>query len=145
MTSYLTALRRVVGDRLLMLPAVAAVIHDGAGNLLLQEKASGEGWSLPAGAVELGETPADAVVREVIEETGLLITPECILGVFGGKEFRHTYPNGDKVEYVITLFKCRIDEDRGNWTDTETRSLRFFSRADMPPLALPYPVAALFS
>ena len=86
MTSYVIALRDVIGDRLLMLPAVAAVIHDGAGNLLLQEKASGEGWSLPAGAMELGETPVDAIVREVIEETGLLVRPDGILGVFGGKD-----------------------------------------------------------
>jgi 8-oxo-dGTP pyrophosphatase MutT (NUDIX family) len=34
--------------------------------LLLQEKASGERWSLPAGAIEPGETPEQAIVREVL-------------------------------------------------------------------------------
>ena len=145
MPSYVMELRALFGKRLLLVPSVAAVIHDRAGNLLLQEKASGEGWSLPAGAIEPGETPQEAIVREVMEETGLAVTPTEILGVFGGKDFRYTYPNGDPVEYVVTLFKCRVLQDRGEWTDTETRSLGYFTRDDMPPLALPYPVSALFS
>lgn len=145
MTSYPMELRGLIGNRLLLLPSVAAAIHDHAGNLLLQEKASGEGWSLPAGAIEPGETPQEAIIREVMEETGLVVTPTAILGVFGGREFRYTYPNGDRVEYVVTLFGCRVLEDQGSWTDNETRSLGYFARDDMPPLALPYPLSALFS
>ncbi|TBF40447.1 NUDIX domain-containing protein [Rhizobium leguminosarum] len=144
MTPYLMELRRLIGNRLLQLPSVAAVIHDHAGDLLLQEKASGEGWSLPAGAIEPGETPQEAIIREVMEETGLAVVPTTVLGVFGGRDFRYTYPNGDQVEYVVTLFKCRVAADRGAWTDTETRALRYFAPDDMPALALPYPVSALF-
>lgn len=145
MKSYLTELRGLLGNRLLLLPSVAAIIHDRAGKLLLQEKASGEGWSLPAGAIEPGETPQEAVIREVMEETGLAGTPAAILGVFGGSAFRYIYPNGDHVEYVVTLFGCRVVQDHGAWTDNETKSLRYFARDEMPPLALPYPVSALFS
>lgn len=57
MTSYIKELRGLIGNRLLILPSIAAAIHDRSGNLLLQEKASGEGWSLPAGAIELGGNP----------------------------------------------------------------------------------------
>lgn len=135
-------LRGLIGNRLLLLPGVAAVIHDRAGRLLLQEKASGEGWSLPAGAIEPGETPQQAVVRE---ETGLTVAPTNILGVFGGRDFRYTYPNGHQVEYVVSLFGCRIIEDSGSWSDSETKALGYFTRDDMPPLALPYPMSALFS
>jgi 8-oxo-dGTP pyrophosphatase MutT (NUDIX family) len=145
MSSYIAELRGLIGTRLLMLPAVAAVIHDRERKLLLQEKASGEGWSLPAGAVEPGETPDDAVVREVMEETGLMVRPAEILGVFGGRTFRYTYPNGDHVEYVVTLFRCQVQEHRGAWSDSETRSLRYFARDEMPSLALPYPKALLFA
>lgn len=144
MTSYLMGLRDLIGSRLLLLPSVAAVIHDSAGNLLLQEKASGEGWSLPAGAIEPGETPQEAIIREVVEETGLVVSSTSILGVFGGHEFRYTYPNGHQVEYVVTLFKCHVPSGGGAWTDMETKSLRYFARKDMPPIALPYPLSALF-
>lgn len=145
MISYIKELRGLIGNRLLLLPSIAAVIHDTSGNLLLQEKASGEGWSLPAGAIEPGETPEEAVIREVMEETGLAVTPTGILGVFGGRDFRYTYPNGDQVEYTVTLFKCQVLEDHGAWTDSETRSLEYFARDVMPPLALPYPLSTLFS
>ena len=144
MAFYLTDLRKLIGNRLILLPAVAAVIRDEAGRLLLQEKSSGEAWSLPAGAIEPGETPQEAITREVMEETGLVVTSTSILGVFGGHEFRYVYPNGDQVEYVVTLFKCRVGGGNGVWTDSETKSIRYFTPDDMPPLALPYPTSMLF-
>lgn len=145
MTSYIMTLRKHVGHELLLCPSVAAIIHDADGRLLLQDKSSGEGWSLPAGAIEPGETPAEAVIREVLEETGLPVIPTEILGVFGGRDFRHVYPNGDRVEYVVTLYQCAVAGVGGGWTDPETASLRYFTEEDMPPLALPYPMALLFA
>lgn len=145
MKSYIQALREKVGPGLLLCPSVAAVIVDSDGRVLLQEKASGEGWSLPAGAIEPGETPVDAVIREVMEETGYPVSVERILGVFGGEAFRYTYPNGDHVEYVVTLYRCRIVGSQQPITDGETKSLRYFSPADMPDLGLPYPKALLFA
>jgi 8-oxo-dGTP pyrophosphatase MutT (NUDIX family) len=142
--SYMAGLRRKIGNDLVIAPGVAAIIHDSAGRLLLQEKASGEGWSLPAGAIELGETPQTAVIREVLEETGWDVVVDGIIGVFGGNKFRYTYPSGDQVEYVIVMFKCSIVGGDGRPTDAETRSLRYFARNEMPSLALPYPEDALF-
>ncbi|HEV7306915.1 NUDIX domain-containing protein [Ensifer sp.] len=144
MKSYIQNLREKIGSDLLLCPSVAAVIHNAEAQLLLQEKASGEGWSLPAGAIELGETPAEAIIREVMEETGFPVSIDNILGVFGGKDFRYTYPNGDRVEYVVTLFRCRITGAQKPILDGETKSLRYVSAADMPPLALPYPASLLF-
>ncbi len=145
MASYITALRRKIGAELLLVPSVAAVIHDDDGRLLLQEKASGEAWSLPAGAIEPGETPEEAIIREVAEETGLKVSVHKIIDVFGGKAFRYVYPNGDRVEYVVTLFACHIERHLTAPTDSETRSIRYFSNEEMPALALPYPKEMLFS
>lgn len=142
--SYLGWLRTRVGDELILSPSVGAVIHDDAGRLLLQEKSSGEAWSLPAGGIELGESPQDAIAREVMEETGYAIRIHAILGVFGGRAFRYTYPSGDRVEYVVTLFQCRITGGSGVPSDAETKSTRYFTRHDMPELALPYPLDDLF-
>ncbi len=144
MSPYYQTLRRALGTSLLLIPGVAAVIHDEEGRLLLQHKRDGS-WSLPAGAIEPGESPKEAVRREVAEGTGYVICAERILGVFGGKEFRFTCPNGDKVEYVVVLFSCRT-EGQGSVTDTEeTAGLTHFSRAEMPALALPYPLDLLFT
>jgi len=143
MSSYLFKLRSKVGHELLLVPAVAVVIRNEEGKLLLQEKADGS-WSLPAGAIEPGESPEQAVCREVLEETGLVVEPTEIRGVFGGMDFRYTYPNGDAVEYTVVLFRCRIIGKSFAPLDVETKSLCYFSFEQMPALALPYPVEALF-
>lgn len=127
-----------------MISGVAAVILNEKNELLLQEK-HGEPWSLPAGMIEPGESPKQAVIREVMEETGLLIEPVKILGVFGGKEFRYTYPNGDQVEYTVILIYCSVRNDSGFISDSETKSLKYFDKESFPGLALPYPKEALFN
>lgn len=145
MSPYYQRLRASVGTDLLVIPAVAAVIHDEAGRLLLQEKHDGS-WSLPAGAIEPGEDPETAIEREVLEETGLRCVSSRVLSVLGGSDFRHTYPNGDSVEYVIILFRCLVSTQSIAILDQdETRSIRYFSRSEFPGLGLPYDIDLLFS
>jgi hypothetical protein len=48
-----------------------AAIFNERGEILLLERADGSGWCLPCGFVEPNETPAEAIIREVREETGL--------------------------------------------------------------------------
>ncbi|QFY43263.1 NUDIX domain-containing protein [Candidatus Methylospira mobilis] len=141
--SYLMGVRRKFGQGLLLNPSVAAVVLDESKRLLLQEKFN-EAWSLPAGAIESGESPREAVIREVWEDTGYNVTVKSIIDVFGGREFRYTYPNGDRIEYAVTLFHCEITSGDSPFIDTETKSIRYFSENEMPALALPYPIAALF-
>ena len=144
MSPYFRQLRSKLGHTLLLVPSVAAVIRDDQGRVLFQEKSAWEGWSLPAGAVEPGETPEDALRREVREETGLVVEPREILGVFGGTRFRYKYANGDLVEYTVVLYRCDvIASDQGS-VDPETKSLRYFGAGEMPPLVLPYPKEVLF-
>ena len=137
-SSYLTSLRERVGHQLLMVPGVAAVIRNNEREILLQRNTNG--WSLPAGAVDPGETPAQAVVREVSEETGLSVRPLRVLGVFGGADgFRYTYANGDQVEYMCILFECEVLGGQLQGRDDETEELLFFPADEMPQLPLGYP------
>lgn len=63
---------------------VAAVVFSGEDILLVRRgnEPSKDMWGLPGGVVELGEGVEDAVVREVEEETGILIQPIKLLSVF---------------------------------------------------------------
>ena len=143
--SYIRNLRKQIGKELILVPSVAAVIRDDAGRLLLQRKSEDGSWSLPAGAIEPGESPSKAVVREVLEETGLDVNATVLLGVFGGApDFRFVYPNGDPVEYLVALFRCIIVSDSHSPSDKETSVLKYFDQKEMPQLALPYPFELLF-
>ncbi|MCB0712998.1 MAG: NUDIX domain-containing protein [Ignavibacteriae bacterium] len=137
---YLKELREKVGTQLLLVPSVGAIIRDDEGNILLQKVSFDERWSIPGGAIDPGETPEEAVVREVREETGLHVYPSHILAVLGGEDFRYTYPNGDQVEYHFPLFVCNIIGGELGGLDDETEELRFFPATALPELTLPYPV-----
>ena len=65
------------------IPCVGAVVRDGAGRLLLIKRGHAPEagrWSLPGGRIEPGETDAEALVREMREETGLTVRPGPLLG-----------------------------------------------------------------
>ncbi len=141
--SYITTLRKKIGKGLLQIPSVAGLIRDAQGRLLFVRKSEDGAWGLPAGAIEPGETPKEAVIREIYEETGLRVRSGRIAGIFGGAAFRHTYPNGDQVEYVVTLIVCEIIE-RGTPADSEIVEVKFFDREKMPTIALPYPIEVLY-
>jgi len=66
-----------------VIPCVGAVIKDGSGRLLLIKRGHEPGkglWSIPGGRVEAGESDADALVREVREETGLVVAADRLIG-----------------------------------------------------------------
>lgn len=66
-----------------VVPCVGAVIKDGCGRLLLIRRGHEPGkglWSVPGGRVEAGESDAEALVREVREETGLIVAPGRLIG-----------------------------------------------------------------
>jgi ADP-ribose pyrophosphatase YjhB (NUDIX family) len=108
MSPYLRRLRALVGHELLVLPAVTGLVFDREGRVLLVKQSENGEWAAPGGAVEPEESPHDAVVREVREETGLDVRPIALCGVFGGPELRVRYPNGDETSYVTSVFECEV-------------------------------------
>ncbi len=62
-----------------------AAIFNERGEILLMERVDGSGWCLPAGFVEPNESPADGILREVREETGLEVEIKQLVGVFTRK------------------------------------------------------------
>jgi len=77
--------------------------------------------------MELGERIDQTITREVYEETGLEVKPTRLVGVYSGREFRFTYPNGDQVNAVSTLFDCRIVGGRLQADGVESLEVRFFA------------------
>lgn len=59
-----------------------AVITNADGHVLLCHRTDREAWNLPGGRVEVGETPWQAVVREVEEEVGLVVESTELVGIY---------------------------------------------------------------
>lgn len=144
MSDYYKNLREKVGNQLIFMPGVAGVIRNEHGEMLFGRKHHEEKWGLIAGAIELGETPAEAMIREAFEETGLTIHPERIIGVYGGETYRFTYANGHQVEYITIVFECTIREGELQRENEEMKQLQFFPEDRIPPIAMNYP-GSIFS
>ncbi len=66
-----------------VIPCVGAVVTDEQGRLLMIKRGHEPGaglWSIPGGRIEPGETDAEALVREMIEETGLAVEVGPLIG-----------------------------------------------------------------
>lgn len=86
-----------VGDH--SVRCVGGLTYDPDGRLLLVQRANEPGrglWSLPGGRVEPGEDDAAALVREMAEETGLMVQPGALIGrVMRGR-------------YAIADYRCTV-------------------------------------
>lgn len=107
LSDYIASIRNRIGTDFLLVPGVTAVIQDADRFLLARHTDSGL-WGTVGGAVEPGESPDTAVVREVFEELGVEATVVGIVGAYGGPELEYIYPNGDRVGYVSVAYRCAI-------------------------------------
>jgi 8-oxo-dGTP diphosphatase len=90
-------------------------------------------WSIPGGVLEVGELIREAAVREAQEETGLLVEPGELLGVFDrilrDSEKRIQY------HYVLIDFLCRRTGGE-LLAASDAAEVRWFTRAELPSLNL---------
>lgn len=107
-----------------------AVFQDGK-VLLVKEHADGR-WTLPGGWIDLGESPRQAVEREVWEESGYRVRAEKLLAL--QDRTQHGYPPSFFHTYKL-IFRCALLGGEAS-TSIETDGAQFFAEDDIPPLSL---------
>ena len=128
---YVSKLRAYVGNDLLLLPGASAVVRDDAGRILLLRRGDDGTWALPAGMIEPGEQPAEAVVREIFEETGVRAEVQRLAGV---GIHSTVYPNGDRCEYLAVWFRCRAVGGEARPDGDESLEVAWFEPDALPDL-----------
>ena len=105
--------------------AAYGLITDDDGRVLLcriaPTVAPGEVWTLPGGGIEFGESPIDAVVREVAEETGFVVEVEGLLDI-SDRLFTDVQGGGDlhaiRIVYRVRITSGGLRDEVDGSTDT---------------------------
>jgi len=90
-------------------------------------------WSIPGGVLEVGEFVREAAVREAREETGLIVEPADLLGVYD--RILHNPEQRVQYHYVLVDFLCRPVGGELQAAD-DAAEVRWFTREELPALNL---------
>jgi 8-oxo-dGTP diphosphatase len=112
----------------------AVLIHEGRVLLIRRGKEPLRGrWVVPGGTVELGETLEQALVREIEEETGLLVRPRQVVAVFD-----RIQRVADRVDYHYVIVDYLCDYVAGEArAGSDAEAVALVAPADLPAYDLP--------
>ena len=105
---------------------VRGAVFRGDEILLVRED---EAWSLPGGWVDVGESPGEAAVREVLEESGYETRAVKLLALLD-RDRHHYEPHAWHIWKAIVL--CELAGDEQQPLDSETDTAAFFGRDALP-------------
>jgi 8-oxo-dGTP pyrophosphatase MutT (NUDIX family) len=131
-SAHVRHLREKVGHDLLLLPSTSVLPKDDDGRILLVRLIDTGKWASIGGAVEPDESPRASAVREAQEEAGITVELGSILGVFGGPDYRVTYPNSDESAYVVTVFDATVIGGTPRRDGDETSEAAWFKPEQLP-------------
>ncbi|MEC5190331.1 MULTISPECIES: NUDIX hydrolase [unclassified Arthrobacter] len=129
---FILNLRASIGHGTLWIPGVRAVVFDDAGRVLLGQRADNGRWGLITGILEPGEEPAAGLLREVLEETGVVAVAERLVSVDAVGPT--VYPNGDVCHFLTLDFRCRYVAGEARVNDDESLAVGWFLPQEFPEL-----------
>ncbi len=130
--NYIRRIRSKVGHDKIILTFAGGCIFNEKGEVLLQRRGNTNKWGFPGGAIEIGETPQMAAIREAKEETGLDVEVGKIIGVFTDLDI--TYASGDQAQSVVIAYELKPVGGELYCDQVETTELRYYSKDEKPEL-----------
>jgi 8-oxo-dGTP pyrophosphatase MutT (NUDIX family) len=132
---YIEELRSRVGHDCIKIPGGRAILADSEGKILLQKRTDFGTWGLPAGSADGEESATESIIREVYEETGLIVDEPIPIAFSSNPEHEIlTYPNGDVVHCYSLIFLCHTWSGTMITSNEETEELAFFAPDDLPEM-----------
>jgi ADP-ribose pyrophosphatase YjhB (NUDIX family) len=107
---------------------VLALIEDASGAVLLERRSDCGRWGLPGGAVEPHEALEDALRREVLEETGLVVSRLSLLCISVDPSRRVRYPDGNVVRLLTFAYLAEVEYTGSLRKSEESLEVRFVPR-----------------
>ena len=117
-----------------VVPSTTAAVRDEAGRLLLIHKVDNDLWALPGGGMEVGESIADAAVREVAEETGVAVELTGLVGIYTDPGHVMAYDDGEVRQEFSVCFHARPVGGEAREDGSETKAVRWVEPAEVAAL-----------
>ncbi|SRR6266487_1617537 len=116
-----------------LVPAACTIVTDADGKILLHRRRDNELWTIPGGAMEIGESIGECAIRETREETGLEVEPEYVIGIYSNPRHLHAFPDGMVRQQFTVCIACRLIGGELATSD-ESYEVGFFSTEEIKHL-----------
>lgn len=129
---YISDLRKYVGHEPILTAGVGLFVFNDEDRVLMQLRTDYNSWGFPGGAMELGESFEDVAIRELKEETNLIVDELKLIKVLSGKDTCREYPNGDKLYDITAIFVIKKYHNDLKINDNESKKLEWFKIDNLP-------------
>lgn len=129
---YIKWLRNKVGHEKVILVFAGGCVFDESNRVLVQKRGDSNKWGFPGGAIEIGETPEEAAIRELKEETGLDVAIDSLIGIYTDSDMK--YPNGDEAHSICIVYKLKVLSGELTCDNEETIELKYFDVDKLPEM-----------
>ncbi|MES9543723.1 NUDIX domain-containing protein [Actinomadura sp. NPDC000600] len=86
-----------------LVPSVNVVVENDKGEILMIRRTDNDNWALPGGAIDIGESVAQAGVRETKEETGIDVEITGLVGVYSDPRHVIHYTSNNEVRQEFSI------------------------------------------
>src|SRR4051812_20754970 len=119
-----------------LVPSVNVVVANEAGDILMIRRSDNDNWAVPGGAIDLGESPPQAAVRETLEETGITCEITGLVGTYTDPRHVILYTsNGEARQEFSVVFTARPLSGVPT-TSSETRDVEWVDRGRVDALPM---------
>jgi ADP-ribose pyrophosphatase YjhB (NUDIX family) len=119
-----------------LVPAVNVVVVNEAGEILLIRRTDNGNWALPGGAVDLGESVAQAAVRETLEESGIECAIFGIVGIYSDPRHVILYTSNGEARQEFSIVLTARPLGGQPTPSSESSEVRWAPEAELPGYTL---------
>jgi ADP-ribose pyrophosphatase YjhB (NUDIX family) len=119
-----------------LVPAVNVVVVNDAGELLMIRRTDNNNWAVPGGAVDLGESVAQAAVRETLEESGIECAITGIVGIYSDPRHVILYTSDGEVRQEFSIVLTARPLAGQPRPSSESSEVHWVPTADIPRYAM---------
>ncbi len=109
------------------------ILLECGGRLLLEHRTDSDTWAVIGGGLKTGEKLTEGAIREIFEETGLMIKEEQLefYNVYDDPSRIASYPDGNVWRILTVVYRVRLEELTELVCSEESRELRFFAKEEL--------------